>query len=81
MAAGVVITFAASQLRPVYNDGQELRTKVGLPLLGVVTLVKNDVVRRKEARSLKRFLAAVLALVLLFVVGMAVLYYRSGLGS
>lgn len=81
LAAGLGVAFLMSQIRPVFFDANTLRASTQLPLLGVVTLVKNDVVRRKEARSLKRFLAAVLALVLLFVVGMAVLYYRSGLGS
>lgn len=81
LGAGLGVAFLMSQIRPVFFDANTLRTSSQLPLLGVVTLVKTDALRRKEARSLKRFLAAVVALVLLIAIGMAVLSYRSSLGS
>ena len=80
LAAGAGITFLISQVRPVFFDAATLRTGTALPLLGVVTLVRNDVVRQRESRSFKRFLASVAALVLLFAIGMAVLFYMASTG-
>lgn len=80
LAAGAGVTFLISQVRPVFFDATTLRTGTSLPLLGVVTLVRNDAVRQRESRSLKRFLASVAALVLLFAIGMAVLFYLASTG-
>lgn len=79
LAAGLGFTFLMSQVRPVFFDANTLRSSTDLPLLGVVTLVKNDAFRQRERRSLMRFGASVAALVVVFLVGMAVLSYRSGL--
>ncbi len=79
LAAGVGVTFLVSQLRPVFFDASALRGATELPLLGVVTLVKNDAMRRRESRSLRRFLLAIMALVVLFLIGMVTLSYRSSL--
>lgn len=81
LGAGLGIAFLMSQIRPVFFDSNTLRNATQLPLLGVVTLVKTEALRKKEARSLKRFLASVVALVVLVAVGMAVLSYRSGFAS
>ena len=70
LVAGIVTTFAASQLRPVYNDGQELRTKVGLPLLGVVSMVMSEVERKRERAGRLRFYAGTGALFASFLVTM-----------
>ncbi|QHE76730.1 XrtA system polysaccharide chain length determinant [Hydrogenophaga sp. PBL-H3] len=80
LAAGLGVTFLMSQIRPVFFDANSLRIATDLPLLGVVTLVKNDVVKRREARSLYRFTGSVVALVVVFLIGMAYLAYRSGFG-
>ncbi len=64
----------------MFFDAQALRSAVDLPMLGVVTLVKNEEVRRREARSLRRFLLALGALVVVFVAGMVALSYLPGLG-
>ena len=48
MAAGLFTAFSANQLRPVYNDAQELRVKTGLPLLGVVSIILDDGERKYE---------------------------------
>ena len=72
LAAGLVLAFVLSQLRPVFYDPSELRSKTGLPLLGVVSLRVDDAVRRKERGSLIRFASASLGLVGLFAVGLAV---------
>jgi hypothetical protein len=63
----------------VFFDASALRGATELPLLGVVTLVKNDAMRRRESRSLRRFLLAIMALVVLFLIGMVTLSYRSSL--
>ncbi len=79
LGAGLGVTFLMSQLRPVFFDAGTLRGATELPLLGVVTLIKNDAVRKRESRSMVRFGIAVAALVVVFLIGMAVLSYRSGL--
>ena len=70
LAAGLLLAFAASQLRPVYLDGSELRAKTGLPLLGVVSMIVNDIDRRRERMSLLRFVGASGGLVGLFALGL-----------
>lgn len=77
-ASGLGLTFLISQIRPVFFDGSTLRAVTSLPLLGVVTLVESETVKQRERRSLKRFLAALAGLVILFVAGMVALAYRSG---
>jgi hypothetical protein len=75
------VAFAASQLRPVYSDGAELRAKTGLPLLGVVSLVMSDGDRRKERMGNLRFFGAsggLVGLFLLVMIAMAVLAQRAG---
>jgi polysaccharide chain length determinant protein (PEP-CTERM system associated) len=77
LAAGLGVAFLMSQLRPVIFDTGALRSASGLPLLGVVTLVKSEDMRREETRSVIRFVASVLALVAVFLVGMVALSYFS----
>lgn len=79
LGAGLGITFLMSQIRPVFFDAGTLRGTTELPLLGVVTLIRNDAVRKRERRSLIRFGISVAALVVVFLAGMAVLSYRAGL--
>ena len=55
VAAGLFTAFAASQLRPVYNDAQELRAKTGVPLLGVVSMVLGDEDTRRDRMNALRF--------------------------
>ena len=81
LAAGLGVAFLMSQVRPVFFEAGSLRTATDLPLLGVVTLVRNDTVRRRESRSLRRFIASVAALVVLFGVGIAWLIIRTGAGA
>ena len=70
LAAGLAVSFALSQLRPVYSDGAELRAVTGLPLLGVVSLVISEVDRRREHVRNLWFLGASGGLVGVFVLGM-----------
>lgn len=70
LAAALVVTFAASQLRPVYNDAQELRAKTGLPLLGVVSMILSDEERKQERAGRIRFYAGTGGLFASYVVAM-----------
>ncbi len=70
LAAGLFTAFAGSQLRPTFDDPNDMRAKTGLPLLGVVTVVLSDAERRQERMGLLRFMAASGSLVGLFVAGM-----------
>lgn len=70
VAAGLVLAFLASQLRPVFSDPHELRVKTGMPLLGVVSMTLSDTERRRERRGLFQFFGASAGLVGVFVVGL-----------
>jgi polysaccharide chain length determinant protein (PEP-CTERM system associated) len=70
LAAALGLAFLLSQLRPAFTDADELRTKTGLPLLGVVSLVMTDTDRRRERMGLIRFAGASGGLVGLFALGM-----------
>ena len=78
IGAGLGIAFLMSQVRPVFFDGAALRQLTSLPLLGVVGLISNDELRRRESRSLKRFMMAFFAFVLLYVGCMVALSYHVG---
>lgn len=67
LGAGVFTAFAGSQLRPVFHTAGELRTKVGIPLLGVVSRVTSAADLRAERISLLRFMAGSGGLVGIFV--------------
>jgi hypothetical protein len=70
LVAGALAAFGGSQLRPTFSDANELRTKTGLPLLGVVTLVMSDADRRLERMRLIRFVSASGTLIGLFAAGL-----------
>lgn len=55
VGAGLAVTLAASQLRPVFDDVQQLRDRTSLPLLGVVSMVLSDDDRRRERSGRVRF--------------------------
>ena len=73
LAAGLAAAFVASQVRPVFFDARSLRDTVGLPLLGVVTLVVSQDVAQREKADLRRYLLASGSLVSLFMAGMIAL--------
>jgi polysaccharide chain length determinant protein (PEP-CTERM system associated) len=55
LASGLFTAFAASQLRPVFHDGNELRSRTELPVLGVVSRLITDSDRRAARLDLMRF--------------------------
>lgn len=73
LLAGVFAAFAASQLRPVFHDALELRSRVELPILGVVTRLVTDSDRRFQRTDLLRFGVASGGLIGVFVVGLTVM--------
>jgi polysaccharide chain length determinant protein (PEP-CTERM system associated) len=73
LIAGVFAAFAASQLRPVFHDALELRSRVELPILGVVTRLATESDRRHSRKDLLRFGAASGGLVGAFVVALTVM--------
>ena len=70
VGAGMFTAFASSQLRPVYNDAQELRNFTGLPLLGVVSMILTDDERKGERNNKVHFYFGAGGLLASFVVAM-----------
>jgi polysaccharide chain length determinant protein (PEP-CTERM system associated) len=56
--AGLVTAFAASQVRPVFHDLSELRQRLEMPILGVVSRQETPEDRRRARVDLLRFGAA-----------------------
>lgn len=73
LAAGLFTAFTASQLRPVFHNTSELRAKLGLPLLGMVSLVTSESDVRREKADLLRFLFSSGSLIGVFVVALITL--------
>ena len=73
LAAGLGIAFVLSQLRAVFFDARAVRNTIGLPILGVVTLVRTEAARVRDRRDLRLFGLASSALVGVFVVGVVAL--------
>lgn len=71
LAAGMFAAFAASQVRPVFFHANELRAKIELPILGMVSAVIGDADRRHQRIDRLRFASASGGLVLLFLAGLA----------
>ncbi|NDP38755.1 MAG: chain length-determining protein [Rhodoferax sp.] len=78
LGAGLAVTFIASQLRAVFYDARSLKEVLGLPLLGVVTLVMDDGAVLREKLELKKFWAASGGLVGVFLAGMIIFSVISG---
>lgn len=81
LGAGFAVAFILSQLRAVFHDARTLKDAMGLPLLGVVTLVVNEASARREKADLKWFLSASGGLVVVFVAGMIAFSMMSGRGG
>lgn len=70
MAAGLAVTFIASQVRPVFDDVHQLRARTGLPLLGVVSMILSDDDKRRERTGRIRFLAGASGFLASYLVAM-----------
>ncbi len=81
VAAGVVVAFAASQLRPVFHSASDLRSKFEFPLLGMVSLVTNDADLRREKFDRVKFVISsggLIGIFLIALIGMALIASRQG---
>lgn len=63
LAAGVAGSFVYSQIRPTVADSRSLRELSGLPILGTVSLVISDEMKRLEKKDLMRFAGGLVGLV------------------
>jgi polysaccharide chain length determinant protein (PEP-CTERM system associated) len=63
LAAGVAVSFAASQIRPSFSDAFTLREMTGIPVLGTISYIVNESMRRRERRSMIAFVGGVLTLI------------------
>lgn len=81
LAAGLAMAFVAVQLRPTFGDGNDLRLRTGLPLLGVVTMLVTEVDRQRERASLLRFAGASGGLLLMMVSGVVALIVMNRYGA
>ncbi len=77
LAAGVAVSFGASQLRPTFMDAHSLRSFSGLPVLGTVSLLKSDEQLMAERRMLIVFFGAVGALVVAYGAAMLMLFFTT----
>lgn len=73
IVAGVFTAFVASQVRPVFHDGNELRLRTELPVLGVVSRLVTEVDKRRARVDLLRFGAASGGLVGVFALGLVLM--------
>jgi polysaccharide chain length determinant protein (PEP-CTERM system associated) len=73
LGVGLFTTFAASQLRPVFHDANDLRARVELPILGVVTRLVTDADRARLRVDLIRFSAGAGGLLVMFAIALTVL--------
>ena len=78
LGGGLIASFAASQIWPTFFDSSSLRHATGLPVLGTVSLVVTDSLRRRERRNLIGFATGCTALLGSFAVGLVLLLMRSG---
>jgi polysaccharide chain length determinant protein (PEP-CTERM system associated) len=62
LAAGVGASVLASQINRRFFDAHSLRSATGLPVLGTVSLIPDERMRRKERRGIIGFIAATVAL-------------------
>ena len=73
VAGGLFASFAGSQIRPVFFHPGELRAKLDLPILGMVSAVMGDADTRRLRVDRLRFVAASGSLVLVFAAGLTVM--------
>ncbi|MFZ5485057.1 MAG: XrtA system polysaccharide chain length determinant [Pseudomonadota bacterium] len=78
LGMGAFITFAASQIRPVFFDVRTLREVVELPVLGVVSAVVNEATQAQRRLRHLRFLAALGVLILVYGAILVAVNFLSG---
>jgi len=77
LGAGIVVSFLASRVRPVFFDSRALRMSTGLPLLGSISLFETESAKQQETAQLRRFFAASGGLLMAYAAGSVVLWAMS----
>lgn len=77
LGAGLLASLVASQIWPTFSDARALREQTGLPVLGTVSMVVSDSLKRKERRGLLGFVSGFVALMGSFGAGFLVLFLHS----
>jgi polysaccharide chain length determinant protein (PEP-CTERM system associated) len=62
VGAGILASFAAGQIRRRFFDASSLKSATGIAVLGTVSLIVSEPMKRRERRGLIGFTAATLAL-------------------
>lgn len=81
IVSGFAVAFAASQLRPVFHNANELRSKFEFPLLGMVSLVTNDADHKRGRVDRFKFILSsggLIGVFLLGLIGMSLIAARQG---
>jgi polysaccharide chain length determinant protein (PEP-CTERM system associated) len=77
LGAGLFVSFAASQIRPVFFNARDLREATNLPLLGTVSRKMSEADELKVKRDLRRFIATCLSLLGAYGVGIFMVFLLS----
>ena len=78
LAAGLIVSFAASEIMPTFHDARSLREVTQRPILGMVTMLPSESMSRLRRRSALYFAGGTGALVAAFaaVFAIALLFGR-----
>jgi polysaccharide chain length determinant protein (PEP-CTERM system associated) len=71
LAAGLLASFVASELMPTFHDARTLRAVTERPLLGMVSMLPNESVRRKQLRNVFMFAGGLSGLIASFTAVLA----------
>ena len=71
LGAGLLASFVASELMPTFHDARTLRSVTERPLLGMVSMLPNESVRRKQLRSIVMFAGGLSGLIASFTAVLA----------
>lgn len=77
LGAGLLVSFLASQLRPVFFDARTLREATGLAALGTVSMLPSESLKQGRRKDLVRFGVALAALAGAYGAGLAALFLLS----
>ena len=81
IAAGFAAAFIAREVRPAFYDGRALAEVTGLPILGTVSVLTNDVHKKAARRSASKFIAGAGALAGTYLASLIALTFLSARGG
>jgi hypothetical protein len=71
LGAGLLASFVASELMPTFHDARTLRAVTERPILGMVSMLPNESVRRKQLRNVFMFAGGLSGLIASFTAVLA----------